>query len=1651
MRARAGIVRLAVLVVALGGLVFVHGAEQSFDLEMEAILDDPRFAPLLLKALQSRDAGKVDDALEHLRQVNNAIKRVKGANHPDQLPVLDLAAEILFDAGRLDDAVTPLKRAVSIREGLIARGQAGNQEVAMASSLLLMGRVHASRGRFDSGLEALTKAVRVLDESLGRDHEATDRARRELAEAVAIFERTLGLEHPATLKAQRERVAVEVLVGDYAAAARVLDGMLAAERQRHGGETADTLAVAAELARMVQYAGRPEDAAGLVESAVERAERAGVSRPAVAQCLRDLAEIQLANDEFLPAQRSATKALGIDSSLGEEAAAAAVLDRLLLLLAGEADAPAAGEDLSTLSGRLLEYASQRHAEAACGLRLAARVALASGEADLAAELVHRAVDLDESLHGDAHPDTLSDRLLLGQSRLAKGERKESLELLKAAHRDARTALGASHVITLDIAAAVAECETELDRVGEAEEVVLALLSREVPYAGRRLEDRLVGVVDGLAEACEKRNEASRANTLREGLVSLRRRQFGANDARLAQTLAAFGDRRLAAKRWEDAIRFYSESLAIRERSGEPDHPEAAVALLAMGKAYRYLKRYDDARDALTRALAVWTGSVGPSHPVACETLKLLALTELSLGRAHAALPLMERLLAAYDDNPDSNPEDVARLLMKLVEVRTARGDADVARNYLARALALRSASDAVVTAVDIADFAKRNQLMEDAAGMTIADAVHLADEEARPAAADGGAAIAVRQAWELHAAGKRDAARDLLRLRLGQADGGDGKNSPALADLLVALADMREVALEVGPAVESYRRAATIRGTALGDPHPATITAALRLAGVGVAGGNPALARSTLGFATEQAAWSAEHAGAAEAARDVAMQTALIAAAANEPELAVEAIRVQSRLCEETDVEARLKLLETLRWPTLLVAQPRGLQALRESLVDVADRGRGSDARLSRALTIDRAAAASARGDHAAAETLLAALCATEERSLAAGDPRLAADLLRLAAARGRSGKGAADEPRKRAWRAIETGQRGGAAAGGGDDIDACIDLARTLVADGDVERAERVLRSRMEAVHVPGVQKLVTSGRLQLELGEIRLALRPQQAAIAFSEAMRTFRDALGGGHGLCVAAALRLEAASRRAVELEDAAIAGDVRKIAPLAGPNQKKQSKIANGRATEMPDEFSAAAATNAPLGAMGGRPQRSAGEKQPAAMPLAASVTDQRKEKPPDQPAVQPGSKTAVKTAADGPEAAAPGGRPAAARPQESQLAALVASDALVSAGSRAAPQRRDPSSALQSAGRTLPPLQRAEALKRMADSAMAAGNVKVGLDSLRQLGSLQWKLYGGDDPRVISTMLRYADLLLETGNLARGSTLVARIEKESAAGSPERVLALVARARVNRDRDDLPAAVSAVEEAARQLADIEAVSAAGEPAAGNDVMLSAAVAVARAAVDMGLSDVAKAACDRVRAAAKDRELPQGVAERSRAVLVEAHLQSGEIAEAETDARWLLDAALARDKPDAAMVAVRRVLLARTLIAATKDEWRKQAAAAARALGPLLAEMTTESCPAWQVEATRRLAEACVAGGDPGIAMPLFEGLRNAAIVCLPAGHEQTAPALLAAAGLAEAGGREDFADACREAAEAAAAIRRGTPADASEPTAQATQAAQATR
>ena len=67
-------------------------------------------------------AGQTAAALQELRGANALVKQARGANHPDTLPILDMAADILVANGQFAEAALPLQRAVALRESLLARG-----------------------------------------------------------------------------------------------------------------------------------------------------------------------------------------------------------------------------------------------------------------------------------------------------------------------------------------------------------------------------------------------------------------------------------------------------------------------------------------------------------------------------------------------------------------------------------------------------------------------------------------------------------------------------------------------------------------------------------------------------------------------------------------------------------------------------------------------------------------------------------------------------------------------------------------------------------------------------------------------------------------------------------------------------------------------------------------------------------------------------------------------------------------------------------------------------------------------------------------------------------------------------------------------------------------------------------------------------------------------------------------------------------------------------------------------------------------------------------------------------------------------------------------------------------------------------------------
>ena len=106
-----------------------------------------RVAQCLRDAQRKREDGQVTEALADLRAANTLIKKTLGDNHPDTLPVLDLAGLILLENGQCAEAQNPLRKAVALREALTAEGREVSP-VETAAALVLLARAQMGVGIF---------------------------------------------------------------------------------------------------------------------------------------------------------------------------------------------------------------------------------------------------------------------------------------------------------------------------------------------------------------------------------------------------------------------------------------------------------------------------------------------------------------------------------------------------------------------------------------------------------------------------------------------------------------------------------------------------------------------------------------------------------------------------------------------------------------------------------------------------------------------------------------------------------------------------------------------------------------------------------------------------------------------------------------------------------------------------------------------------------------------------------------------------------------------------------------------------------------------------------------------------------------------------------------------------------------------------------------------------------------------------------------------------------------------------------------------------------------------------------------------------------------------------------------------------------------
>jgi tetratricopeptide (TPR) repeat protein len=117
---------------------------------------------------------------------------------------------------------------------------------------------------------------------------------------------------------------------------------------------------------------------------------------------------------------------------------------------------------------------------------------------------------------------------------------------------------------------------------------------------------------------------------------------------------------------------YEQSLAIKENTLGPNHPDVAQSLNNLAALYSNQGRYADAEPLYQRSLAMREKAFGPDHLHVAESLNNIAALDYKQGRYADAEPYDQRALAIRERTLGPNHPDVTQSLNNLAELYRAQ-------------------------------------------------------------------------------------------------------------------------------------------------------------------------------------------------------------------------------------------------------------------------------------------------------------------------------------------------------------------------------------------------------------------------------------------------------------------------------------------------------------------------------------------------------------------------------------------------------------------------------------------------------------------------------------------------------------------------------------------------------------------------------------------------------------------------------------------------------------------------------------------------------------------------------------------------------------------------------------------------------------------
>ncbi|HET6323185.1 MAG TPA: CHAT domain-containing tetratricopeptide repeat protein [Planctomycetaceae bacterium] len=155
-----------------------------------------------------------------------------------------------------------------------------------------------------------------------------------------------------------------------------------------------------------------------------------------------------------------------------------------------------------------------------------------------------------------------------------------------------------------------------------------------------------GSLESLALLKEEQDDIPAAIALCRRELDMRRRLFGEESTRTAESW--YNLARMAARRptFADAETACQRALAIREKLLGPDHLQTAFTLNLLGQIEQGLTRFSQAEDALNRALAIRQKQLGNDHRVTLDTRVDLARLLERMSQYPRAAQMFQQVLDA---------------------------------------------------------------------------------------------------------------------------------------------------------------------------------------------------------------------------------------------------------------------------------------------------------------------------------------------------------------------------------------------------------------------------------------------------------------------------------------------------------------------------------------------------------------------------------------------------------------------------------------------------------------------------------------------------------------------------------------------------------------------------------------------------------------------------------------------------------------------------------------------------------------------------------------------------------------------------------------------------------------------------------------------